>query len=114
MGRAPYSRFAKHELILRDELALDRTLLANERTLLAYLRASVALGIAGVSIMHFASYGWFWTVGVICLPAGLAAAGIGIVRFRNMNASIRGLRARGGAGAEPPAAGGGVGGPPQG
>lgn len=31
-------KFNKDEMILRDFLAVDRTLLANERTLLAYIR----------------------------------------------------------------------------
>ena len=50
----PYQRFLKEELILRDELAIDRTLLANERTLMAYVRLAITLIIAGVSIIHFA------------------------------------------------------------
>ncbi|RPJ43750.1 MAG: DUF202 domain-containing protein, partial [Deltaproteobacteria bacterium] len=33
MKKSPYSRFESTDLILRDELAVDRTLLANERTL---------------------------------------------------------------------------------
>ncbi len=88
-----YSRFEREELILRDELAIDRTLLANERTLLAYLRSAVSLGIAGISIMHFAAHGWYFWAGVACLPAGVLAAGVGIVRHRRMNAHFRALRA---------------------
>jgi putative membrane protein len=53
MAHGPYSRFEAAELILRDQLAIDRTLLANERTFLSYLRSGVALLIAGVSIIHF-------------------------------------------------------------
>ena len=34
---------------LRDELALDRTDLANERTLLSYIRT--ALGVAGLAVV---------------------------------------------------------------
>ncbi len=34
-------KFNKDEMILRDFLAVDRTLLANERTLLAYIRTGV-------------------------------------------------------------------------
>jgi putative membrane protein len=94
MADTPYSRFEKDELILRDELAVDRTLLANERTLLAYLRSTVALLIAGVSIMHFAQQGWFWTVGIICLPTGIVTGVVGSLRFRKMNRSIAVVRKR--------------------
>lgn len=93
MNEPPYSRFERNELILRDELAIDRTLLANERTLLAYLRSAVSLGIAGISIMHFAAHGWYFWAGVACLPAGVLAALIGIVRHRRMSAHFRALRA---------------------
>lgn len=41
MKDSPYSKFDTDDLILRDQLAIDRTLLANERTLLAYLRSGV-------------------------------------------------------------------------
>jgi putative membrane protein len=92
MQEAPYSRFNADKLILRDELAIDRTLLANERTLMAYLRSGVSLLIAGVSIMHFASDGWFRAVGVLCLPVGAIAAAIGIARYRGMNRRIGSAR----------------------
>ena len=88
MHHSPYSKFDRDELILRDELAIDRTLLANERTLLAYLRSAVSLLIAGVSIIHFAQHGWFWAVGIACLPAGVLTGLVGMSRYRRMNASI--------------------------
>jgi len=69
----PYSKFSNDELILRDELAVDRTLLANERTLLAYLRSAVSLALAGVSIMHFSEQQWFWIIGLICIPGGIGS-----------------------------------------
>lgn len=83
-----YSKFESDDLILRDELAIDRTLLANERTLLAYLRSAVALIIAGASIMHFANQRWFWAVGIACIPTGIIAGVVGILRYRKMNNSI--------------------------
>ncbi len=89
-----YARFADNKLILRDELAIERTLLANERTLLAYLRSGVALIIAGVTMIHFSEQGWFLVVGVFCLPAGIACAIIGVVRFRRVNRSMASIRER--------------------
>jgi putative membrane protein len=92
MSNPPYERYNKEDLILRDELAIDRTLLANERTLLAYLRAAVALLIAGVSIIHFSQEGWFWAVGIACLPTGIIAGIVGAARYRRMNRSISVVR----------------------
>jgi putative membrane protein len=91
-----YSRFDTSGLTLRDELAIDRTLLANERTLMAYLRSGVALLIAGVSIIHFSRDGWFWGVGMACLPTGIIAAFIGVTRFRRMSRSISAVRRQSG------------------
>jgi len=92
-----YSRFGDSALILRDELAIDRTILANERTLLAYLRSGVALLIAGVSIMHLAQAAWFQWVGLGCLPLGLVAVVVGIARYRAMARAIAVVRRQVGA-----------------
>jgi putative membrane protein len=101
MAENPYDRFLKSELILRDELAIDRTILANERTLLAYLRSGVALLIAGVSFIHFAEQWWFLSLGFACLPAGAVTSLVGALRFRRMDRAISVVRAK--LGAEAPA-----------
>ncbi|MCE5336408.1 MAG: DUF202 domain-containing protein [Desulfobacteraceae bacterium] len=89
----PFSRFDCDSLILRDELAIERTLLANERTLMAYLRSAVALLIAGVTMMHFSvAGGWFWLVGLACIPFGVIAGTVGIRRFSRMNSIITRIR----------------------
>jgi len=89
-----YSRFSQAQLILRDELAIDRTLLANERTLLAYLRSGVALVIAGATMIHFSQHGWFRFAGTACIPSGIICAIIGVVRYVRMNRSILEIRNR--------------------
>jgi putative membrane protein len=88
----PYQRFKDDDLILRDELAVDRTLLANERTLLSYLRGGIALMLAGGTFIHFAETGWFTTLGVFCLPVGFAVVLLGAHRFRRMQRAIKSLR----------------------
>ena len=92
-------------MILCDELAIDRTLLANERTLMAYLRSAVALIIGGLTIYHFSSAAWFTWLGLGCLPAGAVTALIGIARYRAMDRSIRAVRSRVAAQTAPPGAG---------
>ena len=88
MSESPYTEFEKEKLILRDRLAIDRTLLANERTLLSYLRAGVTLLIAGVSMMHFSTQPWCFYVGVACVPFGIISLIVGIQRFRKQHDSI--------------------------
>ena len=88
MNNAPYEKYRGENLILRDELAIDRTNLANERTLLSYLRSSLALLIAGVSIVHFSQGGWFSAVGFACIPAGVVIGIVGAARYWKMHRSI--------------------------
>jgi putative membrane protein len=101
MSESPYARFVQEDLILRDELAIDRTLLANERTLLAYLRSGVALLIAGASILHFSQESWFLVVGLACIPVGILTSLVGISRYRAMNRAIALVRNRSQAGLAP-------------
>lgn len=88
MTNKHYERFEQSELILRDELAIDRTLQANERTLLAYLRAAAAMMIAGLTIIHFANRGGFFVMGIACIPGSLLVTLIRLLRFMKMNKDI--------------------------
>ncbi|OHB79279.1 MAG: hypothetical protein A2W31_17050 [Planctomycetes bacterium RBG_16_64_10] len=90
----PYCRFDQQQLTLRDELALDRTVLANERTLLAYLRTVLALVLAGVTFLHFAKAIWFSLVGAACLVVGLAVLPLAVRRYWQMQAVLTPLRLR--------------------
>lgn len=92
MGSNHYLRFDTKDLILRDQLAIDRTLLANERTLLSYLRSGVALFLAGISIIHFSHQDWFTAFGFICLPCAIATVWFGVIRFKKMDKAISVVR----------------------
>lgn len=89
-----YADFKPASLILRDHLAIDRTLLANERTLLAYLRSGVAMVMAGFTILHFLDHGWFWVVGAVCPPIGILAGTVGIWRYIRMHRAISLVRSQ--------------------
>lgn len=94
MSDQPYARFKGEDLILRDELAIDRTLLANEATLLAYVRSALTLIIAGVTFIHFFDQGWLPWLGMAFVPLGLATGLLGAWRFRRMQSAIDILRAQ--------------------
>jgi len=102
MAEAPYARFARRERILRDELAIDRTVSANERTLLAYVRTALTLIIAGATFIQFIESGALRVAGFVAVPAGLLVGLAGFWRCGRMAAAIRLLRNA----AEPPAGGG--------
>ena len=93
MADNPYERFQQQELILRDELAIDRTILANERTVMAYFRSSLTLIIVGVTFLHFADKGALPYLGFALIPFGLAVGVFGFIRYRKMNQAIRAIRA---------------------
>jgi len=73
-----YSKYSD-KMILRDQLALDRTVLANERTLLSYIRTFIGLVAAGVGIVKlfdgsdiYTVFGYlFIVVSPIFLVAGI-------------------------------------------
>ena len=92
MSKEPYARFQGEDLILRDELAIDRTLLANEATLLAYVRSALTLLIAGVTLIHLFNAGTLFWLGIVCVPLGIGMGLFGAWRFRRMQNLIARVR----------------------
>ena len=84
-----YEKFSKEELILRDHLAIDRTILANERTVLSYVRTSLALIAAGGALIHFFAEQWIKGAGVILVMIGGAILIVGYLRYRKMDRLIK-------------------------
>jgi len=88
----PYERFSGNDLILRDELAIDRTILANERTVLAYLRVAISLILVGITFVHLFETELLGYVGLVCVPFGVVVGIFGYVRYRKMDKGIRDVR----------------------
>lgn len=65
---------------LRDELAIQRTILANQRTLLTFFNASLALVISGVSLIKFFNDGR-----IVWFGAALFAAGVLLLAYGFFN-----------------------------
>jgi putative membrane protein len=82
---------AEKQLILRDRLALDRTILANERTILAYFRTTLAVTAAGVGLIHFVESWWALPVGITLLVSAPVLQGYGIWRYRRVRGDLRGV-----------------------
>ncbi len=55
---------------VRDELAIQRTVLANQRTLLTFFNASLALVISGLTLIKFFGGHIIYWFGLVLLPAG--------------------------------------------
>lgn len=86
-----YERFGDADLILRDHLALDRTVLANERTFLAYTRTALTLFAVGVTFAHFFQSLWLEILGWMFVPAGVATFFLGWIRYRTVGKAIDGV-----------------------
>jgi putative membrane protein len=86
----PYTKINPDDMILRDHLAYDRTILANETTLLAYLRTAMALLAAGATLFRlFADDAFFQVLGMVMLILGILIAVIGIHRFFAMTKRLK-------------------------
>jgi putative membrane protein len=59
MQQHRYDHYDPEKMILRDHLALERTLLANERTFLAYVKTTAGIIALGGTIIKFFD-GWVY------------------------------------------------------
>jgi len=85
----------REELILRDRLAIYRTVLANERTLLAYVRTALAAIITGMSFIEFLEGPFTTVAGWFSVVAGAALLLFGLWRFRSIQRRIKVTRGEG-------------------
>jgi putative membrane protein len=91
----PYEKFDSAKLILRDELALDRTILANERTMLAYARTVLGLALAaGTLFKLFPGSTDMMIIGGICALAALVFGVVGMMRFVRVHKELTALRVK--------------------
>jgi len=78
----------KKDLILRDLLALDRTILANERTLLAWIRTALSIIVAGVGFIKFFEIRLISAIGYGLLPLGGVIFAVGVLRFIKLQSEL--------------------------
>ena len=87
-----YSRFTPDQLTLRDELALDRTVLSNERTMLGYVRTALAFLVLGLSFLHFLQARYYHVAGYAFMAVAVFVLLVGILRFLQMCGELKHLR----------------------
>jgi putative membrane protein len=85
---SPYEGFADSKMILRDHLAIDRTILANERTVLAYCRTALALALTGAGVMKVFKSLLSNVSGWCLIAVGVIVAIVGIWRSTRMARDI--------------------------
>lgn len=77
----PYTEFSRGDMILRDWLALDRTVLANKRTFLAYGRTAIALIALGIAFVKLIDHRFFEISGFFLMGIGVVVFVIGFREF---------------------------------
>lgn len=83
-----YSKFKKEDLELRDYLAIDRTILANESTFMSYIRTALTFLVVGISFIKFIELQIIEVLGWIFIPLGLYMFIIGLRRYMRIKNQI--------------------------
>jgi putative membrane protein len=85
-----YQAYTDNDLTLRDALAFDRTILANERTLLSYLRSAMALLAVGVTLIKFFPQDKILNLsGIVMFILGVIVVILGLFRFFKVRKSLK-------------------------
>ena len=86
-----YNAF-QNEMILRDYLTLDRTILANERTLLAYLRTFIGTFSAGIAMIKFLDAPLLTLIGYIFVAMSPFFVVFGVLRYVQFSLKLKTLK----------------------
>jgi len=85
----PYSNTDPEKMILRDFLALDRTILAIERTMLAYMRTAMMLLISAITFIKLFQQNQFLIIlGYILIPCSIGIGAFGFLHNYKMKKKV--------------------------
>lgn len=70
------------DIILREKLALQRTILANQSTFLAFLRTSMYFLIAGISINNLTTIKYGFLIEILFILISVILLIVGIINYR--------------------------------
>jgi putative membrane protein len=77
------------DLILREKLALQRTVMANQTTLLSFVRTSMYFLVAGVSIKNLTTIKAGQSIEILFIAISVALLSIGFWNYFNQKKKIR-------------------------
>jgi putative membrane protein len=77
------------DLILREKLALQRTILANQSTFLSFIRTSMYFLVAGISINNLTAIPNKEVVELLLIGVAVVVFGIGIINFLSNSKKIK-------------------------
>jgi putative membrane protein len=70
------------DLILREKLALQRTVLSNQSAFLAFIRTALYFLVAGISINNFTSLEYGYLIEMVFVAVSIILLAIGIINYR--------------------------------
>lgn len=76
------------DLILREKLALERTILANQSTFLSFLRTSMYFLVAGISINNLTTIKYGTVIEIVFVNVSVLLLCIGIYNYFKQKKSI--------------------------
>ncbi len=77
------------DLILREELAWERTRLAIQRTTLSYLRTAMYFAVAGISVKHALAFSFNDLIGWIFIGVSFIVLIIGFITHTRASKKLR-------------------------
>jgi len=83
-----FEKLPIEEPIVRDVMAIERTVLANDLTFLAFWRTALAMFVTGLAFNQFFADTVFQIIGWIFMPTGIAVFIQGVRVYRRMNRLI--------------------------
>lgn len=82
----------KEEMILRDYLAVDRTILANETSFMSYIRTSLTLIAAGATMIKFFDNLFMAILGWSFIAIGAWLAFYGLRRYQHVDTVLHKIK----------------------
>lgn len=77
------------DLILREKLALQRTILANQSTFLSFIRTSMYFLVAGISVNNLTTIPNKEAVEILLIGVAVVVFGIGLINFFSNSKKIK-------------------------
>jgi putative membrane protein len=81
--------FMNKDLILREKLALQRTILANQSTFLSFIRTSMYFLVAGISVNNLTTIPNKEAVELLLIGVAIVVFGIGLINFLSNSKKIK-------------------------
>ena len=85
------AKYEDSDLILRDKLALDRTVLANQRTLLSYIKTSIFLVSTAIGLYYLRNKGVFTPIEFGLFVAAGVSLFLGFIVYFRVRYRIKSL-----------------------